>query len=387
MAPAHSLHVEEDTARPAGHALLRLGGITGLADPRFRLKRLDTEQYLREAPTGAKDAWHNSQSLLTPTEAREEGADTVLAVGPDVVDWVPADTPVQLELPALNLTLDTWWPDIAPSPGGAGSGAVAAPLRPPPPPPPLVLAPPAPPPPPEPALDETVVRKLAPLDESVEPPPLPPAPPPLLPPEPPVRHSQPWGLFAALLAVVAGLAGTGYWWFYIHDGDRPGPVVSQDDTPPSPPVSPPPPPPPPPVSPPPPPPPVSPPPPPPPAAADFERELQALLVRQPRPDPAELFALGERERQAGRLENARQAFNEAKRGAEHGPTLLAFARWYDPVHHGAGSPYSAPNPDVAMDYYRRAEAAGETAAAAGREAMCRQLATSAPDTAARLCTP
>ncbi len=43
----------------------------------------------------------------------------MLKVGPAVVDRMAADAPIELELPALGLTLRSYWPDIAPSPGAA----------------------------------------------------------------------------------------------------------------------------------------------------------------------------------------------------------------------------------------------------------------------------
>ncbi len=123
MADQVSLTIEEDTGAPPGHARLCFAGLTPPADPRFRLRRLDAEpEHL------GTQGWQNSPALLTPDRVVDENGTTVLQVGPAVVDRIAADAPIALELPAAGLSLRSYWPDIAPSPGAADpSVALAAP--------------------------------------------------------------------------------------------------------------------------------------------------------------------------------------------------------------------------------------------------------------------
>ena len=173
MADEIRLTIEEDTAAPPGHARLRLEGIGQLADPRFRLRRLDAEpQHL-----GPQD-WQNSPALLEPDAALDEVGAVVLKVGPAVVDRMAADAPIELELPALGLTLRHYWPDIAPSPGAAdltlvrstrSAGPAAAPARP--------AAPPPDPPPAEPVREPPPDPVWPEPEPAREPPPAPTPPP------------------------------------------------------------------------------------------------------------------------------------------------------------------------------------------------------------------
>ena len=74
--------------------------------------------------------------------------------------------------------------------------------------------------------------------------------------------------------------------------------------------------------------------------------------------------------QAGELETALLAYEEAIRQG-HGPALLAIGRWYDPAHFSAEtSPFSQPNPEQAAAYYKRAGEAGAAAAADALQELC-----------------
>ena len=133
------LSIEEDVSAEPGHALLRLQGVAPAADMRFRLSRK-----AQEPPNLGLDGWQAEPALLEPQEVRAEGGDTVLLVGPEVVDHIPFNTPVEIEVPALGAKAQEWWPDIAPSPGGPASARLRA-SRPAPPKPaaPVAPAPPA----------------------------------------------------------------------------------------------------------------------------------------------------------------------------------------------------------------------------------------------------
>ena len=115
------LSIEEDVSAEPGHALLRLQGVAPAADMRFRLSRK-----AQEPPNLGLDGWQAEPALLEPQEVRTEGSDTVLLVGPEVVDHVPFNTPVEIEVPALGAKAQEWWPDIAPSPGGPASARLRA---------------------------------------------------------------------------------------------------------------------------------------------------------------------------------------------------------------------------------------------------------------------
>jgi len=114
-----ALIIEEDIDAPPGHARLRLQGAGAGEDARFRLLRPGAELG-HLGPRG----WQNEPALLTPLEVRREDAETVLVVGPAVVDQIAVDDRVRIEAPGLGFTGDDYWPDISPSSGGLASGYV-----------------------------------------------------------------------------------------------------------------------------------------------------------------------------------------------------------------------------------------------------------------------
>jgi outer membrane biosynthesis protein TonB len=366
MADEVRLTIEEDTGAPPGHARLRLEGIGQLADPKFRLRRLDAEpEHL--GPQG----WQNSPALLAPDALEDEAGAVVLKVGPAVVDRMAADAPIELELPALGLTVRSYWPDIAPSPGAADLTVAlatraprqpAAPVRPaalPPAPEPVA---PATPPEPEPLPHEPAPPAPAP-PEPVPPPPAPrPAPVPK-----PRRWLAPALGLLALLLVVGGAWQAGLFDRFFEPpapepGPAPAPAPAPGPTPAPAPV------------------------PAPEPARDWRAELLEYVRNTPDPAADRLFELGQGAAAAGDRETALLAFEEAmKRGS--GPAILAIGRWYDPAYYRAGnSPFSGANPEQAAIYYQRAIEAGAGEAETDLRTLCASEHAAEP-WAGQLCPP
>jgi hypothetical protein len=286
-----------------------------------------------------------------------------------VVDRMAADAPIEVALPAAGISLRSYWPDIAPSPGAAdpsvalaGPPAVEAaaprpaqepiaqtPTEPPPPPkppPPSPEPPPEPIPPPQP--DPQPIR--------VEPPVPEPAPQPPRRPDPGSRRWLPLALgLLALLLIVGGAWQLGLLPWPASDQEP----VSDGEVAPEPPAPQPEP---------------TVPAPQPEPARDWRAELLDY-VNGGDPAAERLFELGQGAAGAGDLETALLAYEEAMRQG-HGPALMAIGRWYDPAHYSANSsPFSQPNPEQAAGYYQRAGEAGMPEAA---EAL-RDLCASEPD--------
>jgi hypothetical protein len=114
-----ALVIEEDLDAPPGHALLRLHGAGAGEDARFRLLR-PAKELGHLGPSG----WQTEPALLTPLSVSREGEETVLRVGPDVVDQIAVDDQVRIEVPGLGFTGEDYWPDIPPSSGGLAAGYV-----------------------------------------------------------------------------------------------------------------------------------------------------------------------------------------------------------------------------------------------------------------------
>jgi hypothetical protein len=358
MADLVSLTIEEDTAAPPGHARLCFSGLAPPADPRFRLRRLDAEpEHL--GPHG----WQNSPALLEPDAVVDENGTTVLQVGPAVVDRMAADAPIALEVPAAGLSLRSYWPDIAPSPGAADhtvtlpvQPAAAAPARP----APVAQTPTEPPPPPKPPPPPPAPQP--------EPPPLPPEPepihvdppapapmPPTPPPQPDARGRRWLPLALGLLALLLIVGGV--WQLGLLPwpaGEEELPAQEEQTTRPEPPAE--------------------------QERSEQSEEEEPAVARDWRAEllaavngnaPAEqLYALGQGAAAAGELETALLAYEEAMR-QNHGPALMAIGRWYDPAHYSAdSSPFSQPNPEQAASYYQRAGEAGATAAADALAELC-----------------
>ena len=137
--PGLNLEIQEDFDSDPGHARIRLVGVTNVQGKMgFSLKRL-----MGEPPYLGAGGWQFDRCHLEPQAVLTEG-DVVLLVGPEVVDHLAFNTPIELELPDLGLKGEANWPDIAPSPGGPGIGTVLRYSDDPPPAPPTA-PPPAPP--------------------------------------------------------------------------------------------------------------------------------------------------------------------------------------------------------------------------------------------------
>jgi len=372
MADQVRLTIEEDTAAPPGHARLCFADLAAPADARFRLRRLDAEpEHL--GPQG----WQNSPALLEPDAVVAEGGVTVFQVGPAVVDRMAADAPIEVEVPSAGLSLRSYWPDIAPSPGAADfsvamagrpaveAAAAAHPTPSPRPQEPVAQTPTEPPPPPKPPPTPTPEPEPEPIPPAepepepvhVEPPAPQPVPPPATP-EPGGRHWLPLALGLLALLLIVG----GAWQFGLlpwpageeqpvveeetteqegaPEETEPGPPTEQETTEEEQ----------------------------PPAARDWRAELLAAVNDNAPGD--QLFALGRDAAEAGELETALLAYEEAIRQG-HGPALLAIGRWYDPAHYSAeSSPFSQPNPEQAAVYYQRAGEAGAEQAADALVELC-----------------
>src|SRR5262249_47225574 len=139
---AAAIRIFEDPAHgEGGHAVIEVTGIGANAGRgRFRIHR---EGYVHAnlAPSG----WQVAEVLLEPDRAEPLGGGLRLYVGPDLVRWIEPG-PVPFSLPEANLSVDAFWPDIAPLHEGAAGGrrfaagdgraAAEAPKRTPAPPPP-----------------------------------------------------------------------------------------------------------------------------------------------------------------------------------------------------------------------------------------------------------
>lgn len=376
MADQVSLTIEEDTGAPPGHARLCFAGLAPPADAHFRLRRLDAEpEHL--GPHG----WQNSPALLEPDAVVDEGGTTVLQVGPAVVDRVAADAPIEVDLPAADLSLRSYWPDIAPSPGAADlSVAVASrapveaaaavqtapvaqtPTEPPPPPKP----PPPPPPAPEPEPEPIPPPEPEPEPIHVEPP----APEPAPPPEPGGRRWLPLALggLLVLLLIVGGVWQLGLLPWPADEEqsaireetavdeeeqqeapqqettrqeEAPEEETTEPETSEQEPL---------------------------PPSRDWRAEL--LEAANNNASAEQLFEIGQGAAEAGELEIALLAYEEAIRQGS-GPALLEIGRWYDPAYYSADSaPFSQPNPEQAAIYYKRAREAGVEEASDALDQLC-----------------
>jgi hypothetical protein len=325
------LRVTPDPARPeGGYALIRISGLAAPpADARFAIEREGWERGVL-----GPDGWQVGAALLSPLAVRQDGAEVVLAVGPEVVDRVETG-PVRFRLPAVGIDQPLFWPDLPTSHAGSrGPVPLAPPRRP-------AVAPP-------PATPSPTVAPTAPL-----PPPMvePLAPRPAAPP-PPARRSLP--LLAGVLVVLALGAGAGVWWAARVGPDRPAEAPAA--APPA-------------VSPPPPasaaaPPPAPLPPPADPSLADLS--VPEVIARAP--GVPEIAAEAAARAARGRHEDALLLWEAAAR-LGHAPALTALARLYDPVGFQPGRPFRHPDPRQAARYYREAVRAGDAGAEAPRAAL------------------
>ena len=320
------LLIEEDLSKPSGHARLVVRGAALPADPGFRMRRIDQSTWL------GLDGWQAAPYLIEPDAARAEGDDFVLEVGPGVVNRLLSDLQIEVEVPAANLLLTQFWPDIPPWVGDLGN---LPPLRPAKVPFELPAVQVAEPASPDPA--PIVVPGLQSQEKEKK--------------EEPRR--RPWRLLAALVALLIVAGGTGWWawrqgWF--RGGEQYQAVAQPPPAPPTP-------------------------PPPAPAlqpAASFPAQLAALRAKQPR-DPQALLSLARAALAGGDADTAVAAVEDAI-DLKSGAGLRQMGQWHDPsLAGGRPSPFRNPNPGAAVDYYHRAKEAGEVAVGDDLARLCKHL--------------
>lgn len=312
--------VENDRRFSLGHARITLAGLRVPADGGFRIMR---EGYA--AANLGRRGWQVQEEKLTPVEIRQEGADTVLVIGPRLTRHLEPG-PLVFLLPAAGLETNLFWPDdidvfdgeLPPDPVMPREPEVA------PSPPPIAAAPPAPPPPPAPLQREDAVLKQAEPGKSRTP------------------------LLAAMGLLLLALIGGAAWWFTSGPtAPQTAPIATPAPMPPAP----------------------------PPAPVATERpwleRSDGMTLRdlvQSAPDAAAIHAAALRRQAAGRHDDALVLFEEAgERG--HAPALTAVAKLYDPIGFVAGRPFRAPDPRAAARYYRDAVQKGDAAAEAPRAVL------------------
>ena len=311
------LRVENDRRFSLGHARITLAGVQAPSDGGFRIVR---EGYA--AANLGRRGWQVQEEKLSPVEIRQEGADTILVIGPRLTRHLEPG-PLVFLLPATGLEASLFWPDDIDVFDGNLPPETVMPREPEtaPKPPPVAAAPPAPAPSPAPPPREDIV-----VPERQE-----------------GTSRMPFFAGIGLLLLVA--IGGATWWFTASPpSPTPGPIVTPTlpSTPP-------------------------------PATAErpwLERS-DALNLRdlvQSASDAAAIHAAALRRQAAGRHDDALVLFEEAgERG--HAPALTAVARLYDPIGFVAGRPFRAPDPRAAARYYRDAVQKGDAAAQAPRAAL------------------
>lgn len=343
--------IRQDPAVPAGgHALLYLLGAAKPPDG-LRLvvrRRQPPENYLAEA------GWQSAPAEIAVAGQRQEVDGTpILELGPTVVDRIRPHSKIEISIPALGLSQTLTWPVLTQSPmgllptagfvaggnrpGKPAEGGIAPPKRREPPPleappeePPVVAPDPSPPEP---------VKPPAPL--KVEPPAD--APPP---PQPRRRRQWPWILLGLLLAAAAYLA---LWQVRDRGPERLLCEIGLFDctSEPCP-------------------------------AVDGQSVRERAACYLSNLDPAEAFALAET--LGGHAEPGDRdlawAILDALGERSYAPALLELGLCTDPLLKPECSlkPRLASNARQALDYYRKAAAAGASEAEPLAAAVCQWLA-------------
>jgi hypothetical protein len=312
------LRVENDRRFSLGHARITLAGVQAPSDGGFRIVR---EGYA--AANLGRRGWQVQEEKLSPVEIRQEGADTVLVIGPRLTRHLEPG-PLVFLLPATGLEASLFWPDDIDVFDGDLPPETVMPREP-----------------------ETA-PKASPIVAA------PPTPAPALPPPPrediaaPARQegTSRTPLFASLGLLLLVAIGGAAWWFSASP-PTPSPAPAPVATPTPPPT--------------------------PPATAErpwLERS-EGMNLRdlvQSASDAAAIHAAALRRQAAGRHDDALVLFEEAgERG--HAPALTAVARLYDPMGFVAGRPFRAPDPRAAARYYRDAVQKGDAVAQAPRAAL------------------
>ncbi len=322
----------DETRRPLGHARLVIAGAppgaAGAAGLRFRREGHSKNNL-------GPDGWQVGEAVLRPVNIAQEGAETVLILGPRLTRHVEVG-PVHVVLPGLG-EVGMFWPDsievfegdLPPEAPGPEDTAAVAPER--------IVAPAAAPPP---------VPAPAPAAAPV-PPAAPPPPPETAKAKPPVAL-----IVGGVLAVVAAAILA---WFLLGGEQQPTPPpIPPPPAASAPPAAPP-----------------TAPPGAPPAGPAWPESADGLGLRDlvaQAADAAAIRTAALRRQQQGRHDDALVLLEEA---AERGdaPAMTALGRLYDPIGFVAGRPLRNPDPRAAARYYRDAERAGDAAAAPLRTAL------------------
>ena len=312
------LRVENDRRFSLGHARITLAGVQAPSDGGFRIVR---EGYA--AANLGRRGWQVQEEKLSPVEIRQEGADTVLVIGPRLTRHLEPG-PLVFLLPATGLEASLFWPDDIDVFDGDLPPETVMPREPEtaPKPSPIVAAPPTPAPalPPPPREDIAAPARQ--------------------------EGTSRTPLFASLGLLLLVAIGGAAWWFSASP-PTPSPAPAPVATPTPPPT--------------------------PPATAErpwLERSdgMNLRDLVQSASDAAAIHAAALRRQAAGRHDDALVLFEEAgERG--HAPALTAVARLYDPIGFVAGRPFRAPDPRAAARYYRDAVQKGDAVAQAPRAAL------------------
>ena len=312
------LRVENDRRFSLGHARNTLAGVQAPSDGGFRIVR---EGYA--AANLGRRGWQVQEEKLSPVEIRQEGADTVLVIGPRLTRHLEPG-PLVFLLPATGLEASLFWPDDIDVFDGDLPPETVMPREPEPAPkpPPVAAAPPAPAPSRAPPLREDIAAPARQEGTSRTP------------------------LFAGLGLLLLVAIGGATWWFTAPPpapSPIPAPVVTPTPAP-APPAT---------------------------AERPWLERSDGMNLRdlvQSAPDVTAIHAAALRRQAAGRHDDALVLLEEAgERG--HAAALTAVARLYDPIGFVAGRPFRAPDPRAAARYYRDAVQKGDVAAQAPRAAL------------------
>jgi hypothetical protein len=314
------LRVENDRRFSLGHARITLAGVQVPSDGGFRIVR---EGYA--AANLGRRGWQVQEEKLSPVNIRQEGADTILVIGPRLTRHLEPG-PLVFLLPATGLEASLFWPDDIDVFDGDLPPETVMPREPEtaPKPAPVAAAPPAPAPSSAPPPREDIAVPARQEGTSRTP------------------------LFAGIGLLLLVAVGGATWWFTTATpapSPIPAPVVTPTPTP-TPPA---------------------------PIAAErpwLERSdgMNLRDLVQSASDAAAIHAAALRRQAAGRHDDALVLFEEAgERG--HAAALTAVARLYDPIGFVAGRPFRAPDPRAAARYYRDAVQKGDAAAQAPRAAL------------------
>jgi hypothetical protein len=314
------LRVENERRFSLGHARITLAGVQAPSDGGFRIVR---EGYA--AANLGRRGWQVQEEKLSPVEIRQEGADTVLVIGPRLTRHLEPG-PLVFLLPATGLEASLFWPDDIDVFDGDLPPETVMPREPEtaPKPPPVAAAPPAPAPSPAPPPREDIGVPARQEGTSRMP------------------------LFAGIGLLLLVAIGGATWWFTASPPAPlpvPAPVVTPTPTPTLPaPIA---------------------------AERPWLERSDGMNLRdlvQSASDAAAIHTAALRRQAAGRHDDALVLFEEAgERG--HAPALTAVARLYDPIGFVAGRPFRAPDPRAAARYYRDAVQKGDAAAQAPRAAL------------------